>query len=1029
MAAKYSPGDEVQSISDPSRIGTIVQVCEIHAGIQWYRVSFGAAGRPKVAEVDLRPYVRAASPEENLRVGNLGGYKEFQRLITLTRLLRHQPLQNQIYAFNASRTRFYPFQFKPLLKFLDSHQHRLLLADEVGLGKTIEAGLILTELKARQDLKRVLVVCPANLTRNKWQPELERRFTAEFSVLNTTQFLEFLEKYEKSPEKVMLSGIISLESLRTDRVLNRLQELEPDFDLVIVDEAHHLRNFGTKTRQAGVILSRCAHAMLFLTATPIHLGNENMFSLLNILDEEEFPDLYTVDLRLRHNEPIVKAQICMGRIPPQVEEACQLLEQASRSVFVKDNPLLPEVVDKLEKAKLAHDNDQQLRRLMVEAQRDLAELNLLAHIFTRTRKRDVKENVARRQAVAIPVVLDDLEKEFYEAVTDYVRELSWQRHEAPIIQQWLLHMPQRRMASCIPAMVNYYKKEMAFASEDRAEDDYVEEGQDEGADLLLDFLNSARQRLQKLIAAWPSEGPDTKYREFIKILKKLRKEGPCKVIVFSFFKDTLKYLRERLTRDGFGCTLITGDEPPIAMRTEAITRFEKDPRLEVLLSSRVGTEGLDLQFCHTLFNYDLPWNPMEVEQRIGRLDRIGQQSPIIRIFNFWVEGTIEQRMLQRLYDRIKIFERSIGELEMILGEKVRQLEWELLSKRLTPEQEEEKIELTARVIENRLAELERLEGEAAKFLGADLYFDEEVEKIRQRRRYVTGRQIQRFLEDFLRLQCPRSRLAYDQGKERGELQPDEALQAFISKAGVAREIPHFFGREPRTIPITFDSQVSFEDPKIEFIHLLHPLIQAIANYYDEDQHSRIPCNAHHLVLATGLLPPGTYLYYIYKLNVLAARQRHLLEMVVLDEGLNLASFAEEAEILLGEMVEKGQEPKSLRLELAPAWADIAFNQANTLLHQRIDQIKKEVGLTNDAFLDLRLTSIRTFYQKKITRLQELLARGEETGKKEPYLRMRRSEIARRERELKNAEDSLEKYRQVQVEYDGVAAGILEVMPQ
>jgi SNF2 family DNA or RNA helicase len=332
MDAKYSPGDEVQSISDPSRIGTIVQVCEIHAGIQWYRVNFGTAGRPKVAEIDLRPYVPATSPEESLAAGNLGGYKEFQRLITLTRLLRQQPLQNQIYAFNASRTRFYPYQFKPLLKFLDSSQHRLLLADEVGLGKTIEAGLIFTELKARQDLRRVLVVCLANLTRNKWQPELERRFAAEFSVLNTAEFLRFLEKYEKSPEQANLFGIISLESIRAERVLNRLEELEPDFDLVIVDEAHYLRNFGTKSRQAGVILSRCAYAMLFLTATPIHLGNENLFSLLNILDEAGFPDLYTADLRLRHNEPIVKAQICIAQIPPQVETALQLLDQASQSV-------------------------------------------------------------------------------------------------------------------------------------------------------------------------------------------------------------------------------------------------------------------------------------------------------------------------------------------------------------------------------------------------------------------------------------------------------------------------------------------------------------------------------------------------------------------------------------------------------------------------------------------------------------------------------------------------------------------------
>ena len=98
---------------------------------------------------------------------------------------------------------------------------------------------------------------------------------------------------------------------------------------------------------------------------------------------------------------------------------------------------------------------------------------------------------------------------------------------------------------------------------------------------------------------------------------------------------------------------------------------------------------MDFQFCDTLFNYDLPWNPMEVEQRIGRLDRIGQESNVIRIYNFWIEGTIEQRILDRLYTRIGIFERSIGELEMILGDELSTLERDILSKKLTPEEEDE----------------------------------------------------------------------------------------------------------------------------------------------------------------------------------------------------------------------------------------------------------------------------------------------------------------------------------------------------
>ena len=215
---KFKIGDEVQCISDPSRIGTVVEICEYHGNVQYYRVNFGTAGRPKMPELDLRPFIPTNEPFKNLENGNIDGYQEFQRLITYQRLLRDYPLRNNIYAFNASRTRFYPYQFKPLIKFLDSPKHRLLMADEVGLGKTIEAGLILTELRARQTVQRVLVVCPANLTA-KWRLELKKRFGEDFQILTAKQFLDYLSEYEESPDSLTRNIIISLESIRRENVL------------------------------------------------------------------------------------------------------------------------------------------------------------------------------------------------------------------------------------------------------------------------------------------------------------------------------------------------------------------------------------------------------------------------------------------------------------------------------------------------------------------------------------------------------------------------------------------------------------------------------------------------------------------------------------------------------------------------------------------------------------------------------------------------------------------------------------------
>ena len=152
-------------------------------------------------------------------------------------------------------------------------------------------------------------------------------------------FLSFLSEYEDSPYDSVLNGIISYESIRNKSILNRLDALSPNFDLVIADEAHWMRNFGRNQRKAGVFLSGGTDAMLFLTATPIHLGSQDLFSLLNILDEDEFPDIYTADSRFKDNEPIIKAQICMGQIPPNTEKASDLLEDSGISSRIVENPI------------------------------------------------------------------------------------------------------------------------------------------------------------------------------------------------------------------------------------------------------------------------------------------------------------------------------------------------------------------------------------------------------------------------------------------------------------------------------------------------------------------------------------------------------------------------------------------------------------------------------------------------------------------------------------------------------------------
>ena len=786
-----------------------------------------------------------------------------------------------------------------------------------------------------------------------------------------------------------------------------------------------MRNFGRKQRKAGVLLGRSAEAMLFLTATPIHLGNENLFSLLNILDDEEFPNLYTVDNLFRNNEPIVRAQICLGQIPPNIDVAFELVEKIPNPSLIKKNPVYSELIERLKSIKSGDFNKNDSREIILQAQRDLADLNLIGHIFTRTRKREAHTRMAVRKAHPLRVKFTELERQFYDAVTAYVRAQVEKSTSSPLIQNWILIMPQRRMASSIPAMVEYYREHFGFKTQDLSEDyDLLDEKFDEIPFDDIDF-NNTEGILQSIGCKWPINGPDSKYSKFIDILRELRKnEGPLKIMIFAFFKDTLRYLKRHLTEDGFKCALISGDIHPDE-RTSIAEKFKEDPNYEVLLSSKVGSEGLDFQFCNILFNYDLPWNPMEVEQRIGRLDRIGQESSIIRIYNFWIEGTIEEKILDRLYSRINIFERSIGELEMILGDEISTLEYDILSKTLTPEEEKKLIEQKARVIVNRLEALEKLEKEAAQFIGTDQYFDEEVQMIKRNRRYITGEQMRRFIEDFIRIYCPRTGLEYDSDTNLGKLYPDDKLHTLLTKYYGTGELSKYLVYTRQGVPITFDSQTAFDYPNIDFINVLHPLTQSIAKYYTEK--GGLYSNAHHVVLKTDRFSPDLYSYFIYRLKVHAARGRNTIEMVILNQNLEVACTDEDAEIILGEMVEKGEDSRGIPYEVDPFVVKKACHRASEIFHKKITKIRGEVTRNNDAFVDRRLESLRTSYDKILKMKRELLEQSIIKKRKEKYIRMLKGTIKKLEFELPEKERTLESQRTIRVEYDEIAAGILEVI--
>lgn len=280
--------------------------------------------------------------------------------------------------------------------------------------------------------------------------------------------------------------------------------------------------------------------------------------------------------------------------------------------------------------------------------------------------------------------------------------------------------------------------------------------------------------------------------------------------------------------------------------------------------------------------------------------------------------------------------------------------------------------------------------------------------------------------DFLRYHAPRTRLEYEPATKQGILYPDESLKEFLQSRGKGGEAFVLLQAGDRGVDITFDSHVAFQKPRIEFLSVLHPLVTAInEQYQDKGDGCR---KAQHVVLRTDLLQKGYYYYYfVFRLRVQGARPRNTLECVVLNENLEEPRDHESSETVFGEMVENGEEAEGASLEVAREIASQAKGRAVRLFLDRLEEIRKEYERSNDLFLDNRLASLNTSYGKNIKRQEELLEKARQEGRQERYIRMIEGTLRRLkgERESKTKEINLQ--RAVEVSYEEVAAGILEVV--
>jgi len=825
----FKVGEIVRNTKDPTKVGEVAKLGKKVGSIPAVTVMFfDDPSRLKtvpISTLELLPRV-PQTVAELYQEGKFAAPEWLRR--SLSRLRVTGRLSDLVYSMEATETDFYAYQFKPVLKLLNSPTDGLLIADEVGLGKTIEAGLIWTELRARFESNRLLVLCPKTLC-VKWKMELQRRFGVDARIVKAPELLDALEDpISKSRGFALVASIQSLRppkgwremdprnaspQTRLAHFIDDAAETDPLFDLLVIDEAHHLRNPATLNFSLGEYVSAVSSHKLFLSATPIHLRSRDLHSLLRLVDPDTFEFHGTLEELIVINRPLVQARDLVLKQSTSRDQILELLKSAQLHGFLRESKTLEQVINRLEHQEL----DTAARS---EIATRLEGANQLANYINRTRRRDVQEFRVIRRSHCPAMKMHPTELEFYQAVTDEVSSYALQNDIAP---GFLLATPQRLLTSCFSAASAHWSA-MGNDGEFEDFDSDIDESQTDPGPLQQRLGQLSRE----LNLTSQLRDIDTKYQTLLVRLQRVWKDDRnAKIIVFSGFKPTLRYLAERLCEDSINSVVLHGDikEP----RDRIIESFRDGPNARVLLSSEIGSEGIDLQFCSNVVNYDIPWNPMVMEQRIGRVDRLGQKSESVDIVSLVFEDTIDMYIYDRLYDRLELIEKTLGGFEAILGKLVGDVSKILTNPSLTDDEKQAQLEQTAQAAENTRREEERLEDEAGSLMRHGDLILQRINEAREHRRWLSGRDVFLYVRDRLVRSFPGSSIdASPPGSETYAIVLSQEGRSTFDGFLVRRKLTSQTRLLTGIRDLRFEFTASVVQPsggKIENISQIHPLVR------------------------------------------------------------------------------------------------------------------------------------------------------------------------------------------------------------
>jgi hypothetical protein len=463
---------------------------------------------------------------------------------------------------------------------------------------------------------------------------------------------------------------------------------------------------------------------------------------------------------------------------------------------------------------------------------------------------------------------------------------------------------------------------------------------------------------------------------------------------------------------------------PMKDRDRLIDEFRHGD-IDILLCSEIGSEGLDFEFCNVIVNYDLPWNPMRLEQRIGRLDRFGQTSAVIHILNFNIPGTIDSEIFLRLYNRIGVFERSIGELEPILGQRLRELTLAMARSELTLVEQRRVADQVALAVESERQEIESFEEVRDRLVGADAYVEDALEEAFTERRFLTGDEMERYVAGFLREEASPARL--EQAGDVRALLGSPTLAEHLRTHGSRLAGPDFLQlvttlESGGAVPVTFDSSTAYSR-RAEFLNLRHPLCRTIASFYEAETERLHPGGYARVPSARY---SGSWIFYLFLFSATGLVARRSLLAVAWDRASGDIDVEVGQEILT---YLAGPEPKRMQERhvpiLDPEEAAKAYEAVmETVALARVTQ-QQELQQRNAALVSTRQESLRHGAEIRVRRLHEMAGQQAEAS---PIRRMRLAQAANLEQRTSAQIADLERQRPVSLGFKVVAGGLADFVP-